>query len=74
MEKIDEWGTSLIGSPETVARKAQAMIERARPDSLVGLFSFGGLSQAQVIRSIDLFATRVMPALAAEPVRSPAVA
>jgi len=69
LERIEEWGTGLIGSPETVARKARAMIESARPDSLVGMFSFGALSHAQVTRSIELFATRVMPFLAAEPVR-----
>ena len=70
LERIDEWGTSLIGSPETVTRKARTMIEMARPDCLVGMFSFGGLSHAQVTRSIELFATRVMPKLAAEPVGS----
>ena len=64
LERIEEWGTSLIGSPETVAKKAQALIEVARPDSLIGIFGFGGLSHAQVIRSLELFATRVIPALA----------
>jgi hypothetical protein len=39
----------------------------ARPDSPVGVFSFGGLSHAQVPHSIELFATRVMLRLAAEP-------
>jgi alkanesulfonate monooxygenase SsuD/methylene tetrahydromethanopterin reductase-like flavin-dependent oxidoreductase (luciferase family) len=62
---MDEWGTSLIGNPETVIKKARAMIETARPDSLVGMFSFGGLSHQQVTRSIELFATKVMPALGA---------
>jgi alkanesulfonate monooxygenase SsuD/methylene tetrahydromethanopterin reductase-like flavin-dependent oxidoreductase (luciferase family) len=62
-ERLDEWGVSLVGSPETVARKARGMIEVARPDSLVGMFSFGGLSHAQVTRSLELFATRVMPLL-----------
>ncbi|MDO8700227.1 MAG: hypothetical protein Q7J56_00935 [Deltaproteobacteria bacterium] len=38
-------------------------IEMAKPDSLVGMFSFGGLSHEQVIRSIELFATKVMPGL-----------
>ncbi|HXG51700.1 MAG TPA: LLM class flavin-dependent oxidoreductase [candidate division Zixibacteria bacterium] len=61
--RLDEWGVSLIGSPKTVAEKARAMIETARPDSLVGIFSFGGLGHAQVIRSLELFATRVMPLL-----------
>jgi alkanesulfonate monooxygenase SsuD/methylene tetrahydromethanopterin reductase-like flavin-dependent oxidoreductase (luciferase family) len=64
MERLDEWGVSLIGSPETVARKARAMIEAAQPDALVGMFQFGGLTHEQVTRSIELFASRVMPELA----------
>jgi alkanesulfonate monooxygenase SsuD/methylene tetrahydromethanopterin reductase-like flavin-dependent oxidoreductase (luciferase family) len=64
-KRLDEWGTSLIGSPETVIRKARWMIETAKPDCLVGMFSFGGLSHAQVMRSIELFASKVMPALGA---------
>lgn len=66
VERLDEWGVSLIGSPETVLRKARAMIEAAQPDCLVGIFSFGGLSHRQVMRSLELFATRVMPCLDAE--------
>ncbi len=63
VKRLDEWGTSLIGSPETVVKKARAMIETARPDCLVGMFSFGGLKHEQVLHSIELFATKVMPAL-----------
>ena len=62
---MDEWGTSLIGSPNTVIKKARVMIETAKPDSLVGMFSFGGLKHEQVMHSIELFATKVMPALGA---------
>ena len=62
-KKLDEWGTSLVGSPETVIKKARAMIETARPDCLVGMFSFGGLSHEQITHSIELFGTKVMPAL-----------
>ena len=65
VQKMDEWGTSLIGSPETVVKKARQMVEIAKPDSLVGMFSFGGLKHEQVMRSIDLFASKVMPALGA---------
>jgi alkanesulfonate monooxygenase SsuD/methylene tetrahydromethanopterin reductase-like flavin-dependent oxidoreductase (luciferase family) len=63
VKRLDEWGTSLIGCPETVIKKARWMVETARPDCLVGMFSYGGLSHAQVTRSIELFATKVMPAL-----------
>ncbi|MGZ9187971.1 MAG: LLM class flavin-dependent oxidoreductase, partial [Candidatus Binatia bacterium] len=37
IKRLDEWGTSLIGSPETVVKKARAMIATAKPDSLVGM-------------------------------------
>ncbi|HWP60015.1 MAG TPA: LLM class flavin-dependent oxidoreductase [Candidatus Acidoferrales bacterium] len=66
VEKIEQWGTSLIGSPETVLEKARAIIEAAHPDCLVGLFSFGGQTHKQVTRSIELFGTRVMPRLKEE--------
>jgi alkanesulfonate monooxygenase SsuD/methylene tetrahydromethanopterin reductase-like flavin-dependent oxidoreductase (luciferase family) len=68
LERVDEWGTSLIGSPATVVRKARAMFDVAQPDALLGLFAFGGLSHAQVMHSIELFAAHVMPSLTAEPV------
>ncbi len=63
VQRLNEWGTSLIGSPESVLKKARAMIETARPDCLVGMFSFGGLRHEQVMHSLHLFGTRVMPAL-----------
>jgi alkanesulfonate monooxygenase SsuD/methylene tetrahydromethanopterin reductase-like flavin-dependent oxidoreductase (luciferase family) len=63
LERMEEWQTSLIGSPDTVIKKARAMIETARPDSLVGMFQFGGLKHEQVMHSIELFGTKVMPAL-----------
>jgi len=65
IKKLDEWGTSLIGSPQTVVKKALQMIETARPNCLVGMFSFGGLSHEQISHSIELFGTKVMPALGA---------
>jgi alkanesulfonate monooxygenase SsuD/methylene tetrahydromethanopterin reductase-like flavin-dependent oxidoreductase (luciferase family) len=65
-DKLAEWGVSLVGSPETVIRGARRIMEEASPDSLVGLFQFGGLSHDKVMRSIDLFASQVMPALTAQ--------
>jgi alkanesulfonate monooxygenase SsuD/methylene tetrahydromethanopterin reductase-like flavin-dependent oxidoreductase (luciferase family) len=63
VKRLDEWGTSLIGSPQTVIKKARAMIETAKPDSLVGMFQFGGLKHEQVMHSLELFGSKVMPAL-----------
>jgi alkanesulfonate monooxygenase SsuD/methylene tetrahydromethanopterin reductase-like flavin-dependent oxidoreductase (luciferase family) len=65
VQRLDEWGTSLIGSPESVVKKARLMLETAKPDSLVGMFSFGGLKHEQVMHSIELFGRKVMPALGA---------
>lgn len=65
IKRLDEWGTSLIGSPHTVIKKARMMIAMARPDSLVGMFQFGGLKHEQVMHSIELFGAKVMPALGA---------
>jgi alkanesulfonate monooxygenase SsuD/methylene tetrahydromethanopterin reductase-like flavin-dependent oxidoreductase (luciferase family) len=68
VERLNEWGISLVGSPATVLNQARSMIETARPDALIGLFSFGGLSHEQITRSLELFATRVMPFLRDEPI------
>jgi len=65
LQKMEEWGTSLIGSPDTVIKKARQMIETAKPDCLVGMFSFGGLKHEQVMHSIELFGTKVIPVLGA---------
>jgi len=65
IKRLDEWGTSLIGSPDTVIKKAHAMLATAKPDSLVGMFQFGGLKHEQVRHSLELFGTKVMPALGA---------
>jgi hypothetical protein len=48
-----------------VIKKARMMIAMARPDSLVGMFQFGGLKHEQVMHSIELFGAKVMPALGA---------
>lgn len=63
VKRLDEWGTSLIGSPDTVIRKAREMLAAAKPDSLVGMFQFGALRHEQVRHSIELFGTKVIPAL-----------
>lgn len=64
MQRMNEWGTSLIGSPDTVIKQARTMIGEAKPDCLVGMFSFGGLKHDQVMHSLDLFGIKVLPFLA----------
>src|SRR5215470_14256481 len=53
VKRLDEWGTSLIGSPDTVVKKARAMLATAQPDSLVGMFQFGNLKHEQVMHSLE---------------------
>jgi alkanesulfonate monooxygenase SsuD/methylene tetrahydromethanopterin reductase-like flavin-dependent oxidoreductase (luciferase family) len=54
----------LCGSPETVTRVLGAHLDRFAVNHFIGSFTFGSLTQAQIRHSLELFATRVMPALA----------
>jgi len=53
----------VCGSPATVARMLREQVEIATVNYLVGQFSFGDLSEAEMLRSIELFHRGVMPAL-----------
>lgn len=60
-DELAEHGLTLIGSPETVARRLLHQIRELDLETCVGLFAFGRLTHAQVMRSLDLFAQEVMP-------------
>ncbi|MDF2119508.1 LLM class flavin-dependent oxidoreductase [Roseiarcaceae bacterium H3SJ34-1] len=53
----------IAGSPATVRHYLQERIDEAQCNYLVGHFFFGNLTFAESSRSIDLFASEVMPAL-----------
>jgi alkanesulfonate monooxygenase SsuD/methylene tetrahydromethanopterin reductase-like flavin-dependent oxidoreductase (luciferase family) len=53
----------VCGSPATVTRLLREQIEIASVNYLVGQFSFGDLSEAEMLNSIELFRREVMPAL-----------
>ena len=53
----------LIGSPATVTRKLRAIAGEGLFDTFFGEFNFGALAEADLMRSIRLFGTEVMPAL-----------
>jgi alkanesulfonate monooxygenase SsuD/methylene tetrahydromethanopterin reductase-like flavin-dependent oxidoreductase (luciferase family) len=57
-------GTALVGSPRTVARQIRTMVQETGINYFLGVFNFGDLAQARVMRSLELFAAEVMPALA----------
>jgi len=56
-------GRTIIGSPTTVAIRLLEQAQTLDLETFVGLFAFGRLTHMQVMRSLDLFAHEVMPAL-----------
>ena len=56
-------GQGIAGSPRTVIDNLSTDIATSGANYLVGQFSFGSLTQAETLRSIDLFTDQVMPAL-----------
>jgi alkanesulfonate monooxygenase SsuD/methylene tetrahydromethanopterin reductase-like flavin-dependent oxidoreductase (luciferase family) len=53
----------LIGSPDTVAKKLKQIATEGVFDTFFGEFNFGNLPEAELMRSIRLFGTEVMPRL-----------
>lgn len=53
----------VAGSPATVTRELAEIVREARINYLLLVFSFGDLRPEQAMRSMDLFARQVMPAL-----------
>ena len=53
-------GAVIAGSPATVAERIAAFEEGAGTDLFIAKFTLGDLTHAEVMRSIDLFATHVM--------------
>ena len=56
-------GQGMAGSPETIIKYLSEEMSVSGANYLVGQFSFGSLTQAETVRSIELFAQKVMPAL-----------
>jgi alkanesulfonate monooxygenase SsuD/methylene tetrahydromethanopterin reductase-like flavin-dependent oxidoreductase (luciferase family) len=53
---------AIIGAPQTVCEQVAKFIDESACNYLVGSFAFGTLTHEQVMRSLDLFASKVMPA------------
>ena len=62
-EAVQQHGEALAGSPETVTRVLREQLEASGANYLVCRFAFGDLTEAEMFQSIDLFVSRVMPAL-----------
>jgi alkanesulfonate monooxygenase SsuD/methylene tetrahydromethanopterin reductase-like flavin-dependent oxidoreductase (luciferase family) len=58
-------GQGIAGSPETVRKFLAAQVEDSGANYVVGQFCFGDLTLDEMLRSVELFASQVMPALRA---------
>jgi alkanesulfonate monooxygenase SsuD/methylene tetrahydromethanopterin reductase-like flavin-dependent oxidoreductase (luciferase family) len=56
-------GFFVVGSPATVAERIASQVEEAGGTYYVATFCFGSLRPEQSLRSIELFAERVMPSV-----------
>ena len=71
-EPLMERGQGIAGSPATVRKLLAAQIAETGCNYVVGQFAFGDMTRDEALRSIELFAGDVMPAL--REIREPAVA
>jgi alkanesulfonate monooxygenase SsuD/methylene tetrahydromethanopterin reductase-like flavin-dependent oxidoreductase (luciferase family) len=62
-DQIKDGGRGIAGSPATVTRMIRSQMAEAGTNYFVGQFAFGDLTHSEVMRTIDLFAREVMPAL-----------
>lgn len=60
---IEEAGIVLCGSPATVREQLVAQVEELGLRQICLLFAFGNLPHEKVMRSLELFAAEVLPAL-----------
>jgi alkanesulfonate monooxygenase SsuD/methylene tetrahydromethanopterin reductase-like flavin-dependent oxidoreductase (luciferase family) len=58
-----EDGRAIAGSPDTVRKELLAQLEETGVNHIGCRFAFGDLTLAEALRSVDLFAAEVMPAL-----------
>jgi alkanesulfonate monooxygenase SsuD/methylene tetrahydromethanopterin reductase-like flavin-dependent oxidoreductase (luciferase family) len=56
-------GYALVGSPETVTARLRELQEELGFGQIIGLFSIGDITHEQTTRSMELFASEVMPAV-----------
>src|SRR5437773_3651249 len=59
------WGNVLIGPPDYVAERISELREVGEVNYVLGDMALPYMSQRQILGSLELFATKVMPQLAA---------
>ena len=65
-DEVEEGQYAIVGSPETVADKLVTNLRRLGAGNLLGLFQLGTLPSHLTRKSLELFATEVMPKLRKE--------
>jgi alkanesulfonate monooxygenase SsuD/methylene tetrahydromethanopterin reductase-like flavin-dependent oxidoreductase (luciferase family) len=55
-------GGAIAGSPDTIREQVRNMAAEAGASYFISQFSFGDLSQGEVLQSADIFAREVLPA------------
>ena len=61
----DSWQRLIVGSPASALEKVQEMLRVTGANYLLCIFSFGSLPPQSALRSLELFASEVMPKLRA---------
>jgi alkanesulfonate monooxygenase SsuD/methylene tetrahydromethanopterin reductase-like flavin-dependent oxidoreductase (luciferase family) len=64
--EVDEGGYVLYGSPATVRDRMKESIKAARCGIINCIFQIGNLAPEKTMKSMELFASEVMPALRKE--------
>jgi alkanesulfonate monooxygenase SsuD/methylene tetrahydromethanopterin reductase-like flavin-dependent oxidoreductase (luciferase family) len=64
-DKLISQGQGIAGSPQTVRAALAAQIEESGANYVVGQFCLGDLTLDEMLRSVELYAIQVMPALQA---------
>lgn len=62
-EELLAGGYVVVGSPDSVTSRLRELQEELGFGQLIGLFSIGDITHEQTTRSMELFASEVMPAL-----------
>jgi alkanesulfonate monooxygenase SsuD/methylene tetrahydromethanopterin reductase-like flavin-dependent oxidoreductase (luciferase family) len=62
-EELQELGSLIIGSPQTVTNKLMEIMDRINPGYLHIYGNEGAMPHADVMRSIELLGKEVIPAL-----------
>jgi alkanesulfonate monooxygenase SsuD/methylene tetrahydromethanopterin reductase-like flavin-dependent oxidoreductase (luciferase family) len=62
----DSWQRLIAGSPASVLEKVQEVLRVTSANYLLCIFSFGSLAPQAALRSLELFASEVMPKLESE--------